>query len=111
MINMRGPLYSISYDGKTVRLFSASTRRKWGIDVNSMGNEPGVQSFAFHPPQFNQQGTPGCGKSTTLTDTATPCRGGLHAARRHQQDDMSCSRTARTPGASVRGAPHGIQIR
>jgi hypothetical protein len=109
MINMRGPLYSISYDGKTVRLFLDVNAPKWGIDVNSMGNERGVQSFAFHP-QFNQQGTPGYGKFYTLTDTSntmpkadfTPL-----GATNKTHDIVLLEWTAKTPGAEAYdgGAP------
>ena len=52
---MRGPLYSVSYDGKTVTEYLDVNATNWGIGVQSQGSERGFQSFAFHP-QFNQQG-------------------------------------------------------
>ena len=66
--DMRGPLYAVSYDGRTVAPYLDSTRRL-GRAVQSRGNERGFQSFAFHP-QFGQPGTPGFGKFYTLTDTS-----------------------------------------
>src|SRR3989442_10735278 len=47
--DMRGPLYSVSYDGKTVTLYLDINASTWGVHVQSMGNERGFQSFAFHP--------------------------------------------------------------
>jgi hypothetical protein len=67
--DMRGPLYTIPREGKTVALYLDINDPKWGVNVNSQGNERGFQSFAFHP-QFSRQGTPGFGKLYTYTDTA-----------------------------------------
>lgn len=67
--DMRGPLYSVSYDGKTVRLYVDINDPKWGVNVQSAGSERGFQSFAFHP-DFSRRGQPGYGKFYTLTDTA-----------------------------------------
>jgi hypothetical protein len=58
---MRGPLYSVSYDGKTVTLYLDINASTWGVNVQSMGNERGFQSFAFHP-EFNRRGARGYGK-------------------------------------------------
>lgn len=66
--DMRGPIYSVSYDGRTVRQYVDVNDGRWGVDVNSQGRERGVQSFAFHP-QFAQQGTPGYGKFYTWSDS------------------------------------------
>lgn len=66
--DMRGPLYSVSYDGKTVTLYVDINDSTWGVNVNSQGRERGFQSFAFHP-QFGQTGTPGYGKFYTWTDS------------------------------------------
>jgi hypothetical protein len=66
--DMRGPLYSVSYDGKTVMPYLNINASNWGVPVQSMGRERGFQSFAFHP-QFAQAGTPGYGKFYTYTDT------------------------------------------
>ena len=48
---------------------STSTRRNWGVSVQSQGRERGFQSFAFHP-QFGQPGTRGYGKFYTYTDSS-----------------------------------------
>src|SRR5262245_57450934 len=56
--DMRGQLYSVSYDGKTVTLYLDVNAQDWGIGVQSQGAERGLQSFAFHP-QFNQRGSRG----------------------------------------------------
>ena len=66
--DMQGPLYSVSYDGKTVTPYLDINAPNWGVAVQSQGNERGFQSFAFHP-QFSQAGTRGFGKFYTCTDT------------------------------------------
>jgi glucose/arabinose dehydrogenase len=66
--DMRGPLYSVSYDGKTVKQYLDINAPEWEMPVQSMGRERGFQSFAFHP-QFSQAGTPGYGKFYTYADT------------------------------------------
>jgi hypothetical protein len=67
--DMRGPLYSVSYDGRTVTKYVDINEAKWGVAVQSQGRERGFQSFAFHP-QFNQRGSRGYGKFYTYTDTS-----------------------------------------
>ena len=66
--DMRGPLYGVSYDGRTVTKYLDINAPNWGVAVQSQGNERGFQSFAFHP-QFNQQGSRGYGRFYTYTDT------------------------------------------
>jgi hypothetical protein len=66
--DMRGPLYSVSYDGKSVALYLDVNAAGWGHPVQSTGRERGFQSFVFHP-QFGRQGTPGYGKFYTYLDT------------------------------------------
>ncbi len=66
--DMRGPLFTISYDGRTVTPYLDINARNWEVSVESSGRERGFQSFAIHP-QFNQPGTPGFGKLYTWTDT------------------------------------------
>jgi glucose/arabinose dehydrogenase len=63
--DMRGPLYSVSMDGRTVTPYV--DHRNHGVTVQSVGRERGVQSIVFHP-QFAQAGTPGYGKFYTWTD-------------------------------------------
>ena len=66
--DMRGPLYSVSYDGRKVTLYVDINDSTWGVNVQSQGRERGVQSFAFHP-QFAQRGAPGYGKFYTWADS------------------------------------------
>ncbi len=66
--DMRGPIYSVSYDGRNVVRYVDINDSTWGVHVNSQGRERGMQSFAFHP-QFGQAGTPGYGKFYTWTDS------------------------------------------
>ena len=65
---MRGPLYTVSYDGKTVTQYVDINAQNWAVSVQSQGRERGFQSFTVHP-QFGQAGTPGFGKFYTWTDT------------------------------------------
>lgn len=66
--DMRGPIYSVSYDGATVRQYLDIDDPRWDVQVEATGRERGMQSFAFHP-QFAEPGTPGHGKLYTWTDT------------------------------------------
>jgi hypothetical protein len=66
--DMRGPIYSVSYDGKTVAQYVDVNDSTWGVNVQSQGRERGVQSFAFHP-QFSQARSPGYGKFYTWADS------------------------------------------
>lgn len=65
--DQRGPIYSVSYDGKAVVQYVDVNDAQWNVGVQSQGRERGVQSFAFHP-QFGQRGTPGYGKFYTWSD-------------------------------------------
>ena len=100
--DMRGPIYGVSYDGKTVRQYVDVNAPTWGVVVQSGGRERGVQSFAFHP-QFNRPGTRGFGKFYTYTDTAntkpTPDFKPLGGTRTH--DTVLLEWTAKTPGADT----------
>src|SRR5690606_7636174 len=62
--DMRGILYAVSLDGRTVTPYLDLRDPKWATPVQSSGRERGLQSFAFHP-QFAQAGTPGYGKFYT----------------------------------------------
>lgn len=66
--DMRGPLYSVSYDGRTVTRYLDIDDPSWGVGVRSDGRERGFQSFAFHP-DFGRQGAAGYGRLYTWTDT------------------------------------------
>jgi hypothetical protein len=65
--DMRGPIYRLTPDGRSVTLFINVSDERWGHRVQSQGRERGVQSFAFHP-QFSERGTPGFGKFYTWSD-------------------------------------------
>ena len=111
--DMRGPLYTVSYDGRTVTPYLDINAQNWGVGVQSTGRERGFQSFAIHP-QFGQAGSPGFGKLYTWTDSsntaATPdfVPGGgtkIHAT-------VLFEWTARNPAAAVYdGGPPREMIR
>lgn len=100
--DMRGALYRISGDGRTVAQYVNIDDARWNREVQSMGRERGFQSFAFHP-QFNQGGAPGFGKFYTwadVTDTVsmpdyTP------SEQRNTHATVLLEWTAKTPGAAT----------
>jgi hypothetical protein len=102
--DMRGPLYRVSADGKSVTLFVNIDDPKWATDVQSQGRERGFQSFAFHP-QFNERGSPGFGKFYTWADYTntepapdfTPGGGG------NTHDMVLLEWTAKTPSVAYDG--------
>ena len=67
LADMWGVLYSISYDGQTVEEYLDLTDSRWDFEVQSRGQERGLQSFAFHP-DFGDEGSPGYGKFYTYVD-------------------------------------------
>ncbi|MDP2054680.1 MAG: PQQ-dependent sugar dehydrogenase [Acidobacteriota bacterium] len=97
--DMRGPIYSVSYDGQ-VALYLDINAPAWGVAVQFGGRERGFQSFTFHP-QFGQPGTPGFGKFYAYTDTSnqapSPDFTTRHTATTH--DTVLLEWTAKTPGA------------
>ncbi len=106
---MRGPVYGVSYDGKTVTEYVDVNAASWNIGVQSQGSERGLQSIVFHP-QFNQRGTPGFGRFYTYADTpnvaATPDFAPPDGAKR-THDTVLHEWTAKNPGAATYdgGAP------
>ena len=100
--DMRGPLYSVSYDGKQVALYLDINAPQWAVGVQSNGRERGFQSFTFHP-QFAQPGSPGFGKFYTYTDTTNQAPAAdfttNHTATTH--DTVLLEWTAKTPGAAA----------
>jgi len=66
---MTGPLYTVSYDGKTVTPYLDLNAPDWKVSVQSQGSERGFQSFTIHP-QFSQSGSRGYGKFYTVVDTS-----------------------------------------
>jgi hypothetical protein len=100
--DMRGPLYSVSYDGKSVTLYVDINAPTWGVSVQSRGSERGFQSFAFHP-QFNRSGTRGFGKFYTLTDTSntTPPPDFRPGGGNRTHDTVLFEWTAKNPSAAT----------
>jgi hypothetical protein len=100
--DMRGPLYSVSYDGKTVTPYLNTNDPKWGVSVQSMGRERGVQSFAFHP-EFGRSGARGFGRFYTYTDTTnqTPAPDFTTTNPTSTHDTVLLEWTAQTPGAAT----------
>jgi glucose/arabinose dehydrogenase len=99
--DMRGVLYVVSPDGKTVTPYLNLLDAKWAVPVQSQGRERGLQSFVLHP-QYAQAGSPGFGKFYTYADTSnqtppadftTPNAGTTHDLVLHEW-------TTKTPGAS-----------
>ena len=68
--DMRGPLYRVSADGKSVSMFVNIDDERWGRRIQSQGRERGFQSFAFHP-QYSERGAPGFGKFYTWADVVS----------------------------------------
>ena len=108
---MRGPVFSVSYDGKAVKEYLDVNADVWKVGVQSQGSERGVQSLAFHP-QFSQRGAPGYGKFYTYTDTPdmTPKADFTHPATSHTHDTVLLEWTAKDPTAATYdgGAPREI---
>jgi hypothetical protein len=100
--DMRGPLYTIPREGKTVSVYVDINDAKWGVNVNAGGNERGFQSFAFHP-QFNRSGTPGFGRFYTYTDTANmpPVVDFKPGGGQHTHDAVLLEWTAKNPSAAT----------
>ena len=100
--DMRGPLYSVNYDGKAVRLYLDINGPESGVRVQSQGNERGFQSFAFHP-QFNQAGTRGFGKFYTYLDTTNtaPAPDFRPGGGTRTHDTVLLEWTAKTPNAAT----------
>jgi hypothetical protein len=109
--DMRGQLYSVRYDGKTVTQYLDINAPAWGVPVQSEDSERGFQSFAFHP-QFTERGTRGYGKFYTYTDTSnmTPTADFKPAGEGHTHDAVLLEWTARNPAAATYdgGAPREL---
>jgi hypothetical protein len=98
--DMRGPLYTVSYDGRTVTPYLDIHAAVWGNPVQATGRERGFQSFTLHP-QFGQAGTPGAGKFYTYHDTTnmTPPADFLPAGEgTPTHDTVLLEWTAKNPG-------------
>ncbi|MGH7503393.1 MAG: PQQ-dependent sugar dehydrogenase, partial [Longimicrobiales bacterium] len=100
--DMRGPLYRVSYDGRTVEQYLNMNDPAWGVGVQSRGRERGVQSFAFHP-EFNRTGTPGFGKFYTWVDVidTVPAPDFTPGGGENSHDTVLLEWTARDPSAAT----------
>jgi hypothetical protein len=105
---MRGALYSVSYDGKTVTPYLDINAANWGVSVQFAGSERGVQSVAFHP-QFSERGAAGYGKFYTYVDTTntTPPADFVSGGTNRPHDTVLLEWTAKDPKAKAYdgGAP------
>ena len=90
--DMRGPISSVSYDGRTVMQYIDINAATWGVGVQSAGRERGMQSFAFHP-QFGQRGA-------RIWEV-------LHADRRHEYERGPDFRPAVAPTRTTRSSSSG----
>ena len=108
---MKGAIYSISYDGKTVTPYLDINAAEWGINVQSQSHDSGFQSFAFHP-DFNRAGARGYGKFYTYTDTANMASKAdfLPNGKGHAHDTVLLEWTAKDPAEAIYdgGAPREI---
>ncbi len=100
--DMRGPLYSVSYDGSSVVEYVDTNDERWSVPVQSTGRERGFQSFAFHP-GFSEAGSPGYGKFYTYTDTETntPLADFSPGGGSNTHHTVLLEWTARDPASSV----------
>jgi hypothetical protein len=98
--DMKGPLYSVSYNGQTVTPYLDLRDPTWGVSVQSRGSERGFQSFAFHP-QFNRRGATGFGRFYTYTDTSntTSTADFTPGGGTHTHDTILLEWIAKNPGA------------
>ena len=99
---MRGSIYSVSYDGKTVAEYLDINAASWGVPVDFRGSERGFQSIAFHP-QFAQRGAPGYGRFYTYTDTSnmTPKADFTPSGTGHTHDTVLLEWTAKNPASAT----------
>jgi glucose/arabinose dehydrogenase len=100
--DMRGPIYTVSYDGKAVNLYLDMNDPKWGVSVQSQGRERGFQNFALHP-DFGRPGTPGAGKIYAYVDTTnqTPTPDFTAPSPKSTHDAVLLEWTAKTPTAAA----------
>jgi hypothetical protein len=109
--DMRGPLYSVSRDGKHVALYLDINAAEWNVRVQSQGSERGFQSFAFHP-DFARSGAAGFGKFYTYTDTTNtePAPDFVPLGGNNTHDMVLLEWTAKDPAAATYdgGAPREL---
>jgi len=108
---MRGALFAVSYDGKTVTPYLDINAANWSFPVQTNFSERGLQSIAFHP-QFAERGAPGFGKFYTYADTTnvTPPADFIPGGTARTHDTVLLEWTAKDPKAAAYdgGAPKEI---
>jgi glucose/arabinose dehydrogenase len=109
--DMRGVLYAVSRDGKTVTPYLDLRDQKWAVSVQAQGRERGMQSFVLHP-QFAEAGTPGFGRLYTYTDVSNqgPAPDFTTPNPNTTHDTVLLEWTAKTPAAAAYdgGAPREL---
>ena len=111
--DMRGPLYTIPRDGKTVVAVSRHQRRRSGTSMSTRpGNERGFQSFAFHP-QFSRTGNARVRQVLHLhryRQHARPVADFKPGGGTHTHDTVLLEWTAKNPAAAAYdgGAPREL---
>lgn len=100
--DMRGILYSVSYNGRTVAPYLDLREEKWGAAVQARNFEQGFQSFAFHP-DFNRRGARGYGRFYTYVDTSnvTPAPDFKPGGGKRTHDTVLLEWTAKNPAAAA----------
>jgi hypothetical protein len=100
--DMRGILYTASYNGQSVAQYLDLRDPAWSVNVQSQGTERGLQSFAFHP-EFNRKEARGFGKFYTWTDTTntTPPPDFVPGGGNNTHDTILLEWTAKNPGAAA----------
>ena len=100
--DMRGILYTVSYDGKAVAPYLDLREAGWGVAVQSANFERGLQSVAFHP-QFNRRGAPGFGRFYTFTDSSntTPAADFTPGGGKRTHDTVLHEWIAKNPAAAA----------
>jgi len=100
--DMRGPLYGLSRDGKTLRKYLDLNAPEWKMPVQFKGEEVGFQSFAFHP-QFHKRGSRGYGKFYTYCDVLqkSPASDFRPNTPTHSHDTVLLEWTAKNPASAV----------
>ena len=100
--DLRGIVYAVSYDGKSVGSYLNAAAAEWKLTVMAVGLDRGLTSVAFHP-QFAQPGTPGFGKFYTLisTNNMQPPADFVSGADTASNDNVLYEWSAKTPAAAT----------
>ena len=100
--DMRGIVYTVSYDGQTVTPYLDLTATRWALQIEASGRERGFQSFALHP-QFGEAGAPGYGKLYAYTDSnnTAPPADFVSGGESNAHDTLLLEWTAEDPASTV----------